>query len=107
MPLVARLNAARRQNPPLQQLDVRFLETENDELIAYAKGSGPGAVLVVVNLDPHNAQEGVCTVPWEVAGHGAFTVRDLLTDATFAWQSGRNYVRLEPALPAHVLRVGP
>jgi starch synthase (maltosyl-transferring) len=105
LPLVARLNAARRANPPLQRIDVRFLETENDQLIAYSKGSGGGAIITVVNLDPHNAQEGVCTVPWEVPGQGAFTVRDLLTDATFAWQAGRNYVRLEPALPAHVLRI--
>ena len=96
---------ARRDNPPLQRLDVRFLATENDQLIAYSKGSGAGAIIVVVNLDPHNAQEGVCTVPWEVPGQPAFTVRDLMTDATFAWQTGRNYVRLEPALPAHVLRV--
>jgi hypothetical protein len=32
-------------------------------------------------------------------------VRDLLTDDTFTWRIGRNYVRLGPG-QSHVLRIG-
>ncbi len=38
LPLVARLNALRRAEPALQRLEnLRWLETENDQLVAYAK----------------------------------------------------------------------
>ena len=38
LPMIARLNAARRANPALRQLDnITFLETENEPLIAYLK----------------------------------------------------------------------
>jgi starch synthase (maltosyl-transferring) len=105
--LVQRLNAVRRENPALQHLDnVRFLETENDALIAYAKREGANAVITVVSLDPVNAQEGVVVVPYELGTPPAFTVSDLLTDERFDWRLGRNYVRLDPGeRAAHILRV--
>jgi starch synthase (maltosyl-transferring) len=108
LPLVARLNAARRASPSLQQIDnLRFLETENEQLIAYAKGNGPGTVLVCVNLDPSAAREGVVVVPADLGLPGSFPVVDLLTDERYSWGTGRNYVRLEPGeRQAHVLRVG-
>ena len=38
LPLIGRLNAVRRANPALQRIDnITFLETENDNLIAYIK----------------------------------------------------------------------
>ena len=43
------LNRARREQPALQVVDnIRWLETENDALIAYAKDD----VVCVVNIDP-------------------------------------------------------
>ncbi len=109
LPLVGRLNAARRGNPALQRIDnLRFLETENDHLIAYAKRHGSNTVLVCVNLDPKAAHEGVVVVPPDLGLSASFPVRDLLTDETFTWRSGANYVKLEPGRrQAHVLRVGP
>jgi starch synthase (maltosyl-transferring) len=105
--LVQRLNAVRRENPALQHLDnVRFLETENDALIAYAKREGANAVITVVSLDPVNAQEGVVVVPYELGTPPAFAVSDLLTGERFDWRLGRNYVRLDPGeRAAHILRV--
>jgi starch synthase (maltosyl-transferring) len=105
--LVQRLNAVRRENPALQRLDnVRFLDTENDALIAYAKREGDNAVITVVSLDPVNAQEGVAVVPYELGTPPAFAVSDLLTGERFAWRLGRNYVRLDPGeRAAHILRV--
>jgi starch synthase (maltosyl-transferring) len=101
LPLVRRLNEIRREHAALKRLEnIRFLETENEQLIAYAKDD----VLVVVNLDPRRAQEGVTVVPAALGLAPAFTVRDLLTDDDHAWRIGRNYVRLDPG-GAHVLHV--
>ncbi len=101
LPLVARLNAIRRGHAALQRLEnLRWLETENEQLIAYAKDD----VLVVVNLDPRHPQEGVTVIPAALGLPPAFTVRDLLADEDHAWRIGRNYVRLGPG-QSHVLHV--
>ncbi|MDX6689181.1 MAG: hypothetical protein QOG15_638 [Solirubrobacteraceae bacterium] len=104
--LVSRMNAIRRDNPALQHLDnIRFLETENDALIAYAKRHGDNTILSVVTLDPVNAQEGIVIVPFELGLPPVFEVSDLLSGETFDWRMGRNYVRLDPYRVAHLLRV--
>jgi starch synthase (maltosyl-transferring) len=101
LPLVQKLNAIRREHPALQRLEnLRWLETENEQLIAYAKDD----VLVVVNLDPRQVQEGVTVIPAALGLPPAFTVRDLLVDENHAWRIGRNYVRLD-AGQSHVLHV--
>jgi starch synthase (maltosyl-transferring) len=101
LPLVRRLNTIRREHAAFQRLEnLRWLETENEQLVAYAKDD----VLMVVNLDPRSAQEGVAVVPAALGLPPAFSVRDLLAEADFHWRIGRNYVRLEPG-GAHVLHV--
>ncbi len=107
LPLLARLNRIRREHPALQRLEnVRFLDTQNDALIAYAKREGPDLLLIVVNLDPHSPQEGLITVPYELGTPPTITASDLLDDATYHWRMGGNYVRLDPTeRPAHVLHV--
>jgi starch synthase (maltosyl-transferring) len=105
--LVAVVNRCRREQPALQfDGGLRFHEADNPHLVVYSKTSPDGAsrVLVVVNLDPHHMQHGFIDVPADVFGAaGTFTVRDLLSDATFSWGGGRYYVRLTPDLPAHIL----
>ena len=107
LPLIATVNQARRANQALQRLDnLSFLETENDRLIAYLKHSDGNAVITVVNLDPHNAQEGLAIVPARLGLPPAFGVHDLLTGERFQWRTGRNYVRFEPGVrQAHLNRV--
>jgi starch synthase (maltosyl-transferring) len=107
LPAVARLNQARRDNPALHQLsNITFLETANDALIAYTKQTRGNTVIVIVNLDPHQAQEGLVTIPAALGLAPAFTVHDLLSDERFQWRIGGNYVRLEPGVrQAHVARV--
>jgi starch synthase (maltosyl-transferring) len=107
LPTIERLNAARRDNPALHHLsNVWFLETENDALIAYAKCTGGNIVLVVVNIDPHQTQDGLAIVPAELGTPPAFSVHDLLSDEHYQWRIGPNYVRLEPGVrQAHLLRV--
>ena len=83
-----------------------FLETHNDALIAYVKQAPGNTMIVVVNLDPHNAQEGLVTIPAHLGLPPVFAVEDLLTGEHFDWRIGGNYVRLDPpAAQAHVLRV--
>ena len=107
LPAIRRINEIRRENPALQHLsNVWFLDTHNDALMAYAKRTGSNIVLVVVNLDPHQTQEGVAIVPAELGTPPAFSVHDLLSDEHFHWRIGPNYVRLEPGVcQAHLLRV--
>jgi starch synthase (maltosyl-transferring) len=107
LPMVRRLNMARRENRALQELsNVTFLETENDALVAYAKQTGDNTVLTVVNIDPHHTQEGLAVVPAQLGLPPVFDVHDVLSDEFFQWRIGRNYVRLEPGMrQAHVGRV--
>jgi starch synthase (maltosyl-transferring) len=107
LPMVAKLNAARRANPALQFLsNITFLDTENDALIAYAKVTGDNVVVTVVSVDPHHTQEGIVNVPAHLGTAPAFKVRDLLDDQTYDWSIGRNYVRLAPGnRMAHVMRI--
>jgi starch synthase (maltosyl-transferring) len=106
LPLAAKLNAARRENPALQWLDpLTILETENEQLFAFFKRRGENTVVSVVNLDPRRAQEGVCVVPVSTGLPPVYPVRDLLTDDTWTWRIGRNYVKLGPG-KSHVLRIG-
>jgi starch synthase (maltosyl-transferring) len=65
-------------------------------------------VITVVNVDPHQPQEGLTVVPAHLGLAPSFTVHDLLSDERFAWRIGPNYVRLEPGIrQAHVLAVEP
>jgi starch synthase (maltosyl-transferring) len=101
LPFVRRLNEARRGEPALQRLEnIRWLETENDQLIAYLKEH----VICVVNLDPHAEQEGVCVVPVALGFPPAYDALDLLTGEDFTWRVGRNYVKLGPG-ESHLLRL--
>jgi starch synthase (maltosyl-transferring) len=104
------MNAIRRANPALQQLDdLRFLDTYNDSLIAYVKQVPGNTVFCVVNLDPHAPQEGVVDVPADINLPLAFPVDDQLSGERYQWHVGQNYVRLDPVVrQSHVLvAVGP
>jgi starch synthase (maltosyl-transferring) len=101
LPLVQRLNELRRAEPALQRLEnLRWLETENDQLVAYAKDN----VICVVNIDPFAEQEGSCVIPVSLGFPPAFDARELLTGASFTWRAGRNYVKLGPG-KSHLLKV--
>jgi starch synthase (maltosyl-transferring) len=84
--------------------NVTFLETENDNLLGYAKREGGNAVVVVANLHPHAGQEGVAVLPAALGFPPAFPVDDALSGERFTWHTGRNYVGLGPG-QSHVLRV--
>lgn len=108
---IARLNGIRRNNPALQEfLNLRFLGTDNDQILLYAKATRDkdNVILVAVNLDPFHPHYCTAFVPPDAVGVAPgqqYRVTDLITGASYTW-SDRNYVRLDPAVePAHILRV--
>lgn len=110
--LIARLNGARRAHPSLQQdSTLRFFDTDNAQLICYAKTTEDlrDVVLTIVNLDARYAQSGWVTLALESLGlrdDTPFKLHDLLSSATYEWRGSRNYVRLDPqTCPAHVFHV--
>jgi starch synthase (maltosyl-transferring) len=107
LPMIRRLNEIRRENPALQRLsNVFWLDAANDQLFAYAKQEPGNTVIVVVNLDPHNAQEGLLTIPANLGLAPVFHVEDQFTGDHYDWRIGPNYVRLDPhGNQVHVLRV--
>ncbi|RPH64832.1 MAG: alpha-1,4-glucan--maltose-1-phosphate maltosyltransferase [Burkholderiales bacterium] len=110
--LIALVNRIRRENPALQSdHSLAFLPTDNEQMICYAKRSDDGSntIVVVVNLDPHNAHGAWITLDLDSLGIDAestYQMHDLLSGARYLWQGARNYVRLDPArMPAHVFSV--
>ncbi|AGU15396.1 hypothetical protein CARG_06360 [Corynebacterium argentoratense DSM 44202] len=100
-PFITRLNQIRSTNSALQQLrNIHFHAVDNDNIIAYSKVNTltGNAVLVVVNLDPNNAQESAVHLNLHALGldgRDHFEVHDEVTGATYTWGE-HNFVRLEP-----------
>ena len=108
-PYITRLNAMRRELPPLQDLrSLRFHHTEDGQVIAYSKRVGDDVTLVVCTLDPGAPRETM--VWWDMPALGMgwsdrFIAHDHVTDETWTWGQG-TYVRFDPhANVAHVVEV--
>jgi starch synthase (maltosyl-transferring) len=111
-PLVKKVNAARRDNPALQQdWNLKFVATDNPELICYGKFTEDRAnvILVAVNLNPYYKHAGFIEVPlidFGIDPERPYVVEDLISGAAYTWQGARNYVELDPTVcPAHVFRL--
>ncbi len=99
------LNQARKENAALQQTkNYQSLGLENQALFAYHKWQGDNQVLMVCSLDPYQEQEGWVQLP-ENLRRQALTLHDLVSGATYHWQEEWNYVKLNPALPFHLLKI--
>ena len=112
-PFVRQLNAIRKAHPALHWLrNLRFHHVDQPDLLCFSKrrSQDGDTVLVVVNLDPHQAHEA--TVWLDLAalgmeGHAEFVVTDELSGLAYRWGQA-NYVRLDPATePAHIFSVTP
>jgi len=110
-PYIARLNAIRKAHPALHWLrNLRFHHVDQPELICFSKRSAKAedTVLVVVNLDPHQAREATVWLDLPALGmesNDDFVVIDELTGQVYRWGQA-NYVRLDPASePAHIFQV--
>ena len=118
-PIIRRLNHIRRDHAALHQtFNLRFIETDNPQLIAYLKhdSSGLDIILTVVNLDSYNEQTGWIQIPLEeygIDGSHPFLVQDLLPEpdgdmprSNYLWNGARNFIKLNPhKSPAHIFRI--
>ncbi len=99
---VSQVNAIRREHPALHEYDnLRFVETSDDNVLAYYKATEDGTdiVLVVVNLDPFHTHESSLSLPLEQMGvepDGQIRGHELLSNETFLWTGGDQRVRLDP-----------
>jgi len=132
-PLLTELNRIRRSHVALHWLrNLRFHSVDQPELICFSKrvygastisertsvqaapqtvgqdGNAADTVLVVVNLDPHQAREATVWLDMPSLGmdwHEGFTVTDELSGEIYRWGQA-NYVRLDPAVrTAHIFSV--
>jgi len=119
--LVCQVNAIRHAHPALQDDgSLRFLATDNPEIIAYYKQSPDAGdtIMTIVNLDPHYMQHGFVQTPIadlaarpktsarQTDDDHACLARDLLTDTAYVWRGEWNYVRLDPGVrQAHILEL--
>ena len=107
-PFISHLNKIRNENPALHWLrNLEFHHTDSEAIIAYSKRYEDNLILVVVNLDPHVAQE--TTVHWNMWHLGIpeseFVGTDLFTGNSVKW-SPHTSVRLDPNIaPGFIIRV--
>ena len=107
---IARLNRIRRENSALHSdHNLRFHPIDNPMMLCYSKSDDDGTVLMVANLDPHNVQAGWIDLPLNDLGlpeETSYQAHDLISNARYLWQGGRNFIRLDPqAVPLHILRL--
>jgi starch synthase (maltosyl-transferring) len=99
---VTLLNRIRRENPALWRFtNLQFQAAWNDNVLVYSKISETldNAVLVAVNLDPHQAQGCQFEVPlWRFGldEHASIGVEDLLGGHRFTWTGKVQHVWLDP-----------
>ncbi|MGV9668548.1 maltotransferase domain-containing protein [Nocardia niigatensis] len=112
-PWLTRLNEIRRAHPALQQVRcIHFHHVDNDALLAFSKfdPTTGDAVLVVVNLNPFGAEQGMVSLDLPALGrewHDRPVVTDEITGEEYHWGQS-NYVRLDPArAAAHILALPP
>ena len=110
---VTLLNRLRRSHPALQtHLNTRFYAAYDDNLIYYGKPSPDGGdmILVMVNMDPHNAHGCDFEVPlWEfgLPDDAAIAVEDLAAGGRFEWSGKQQSIHLTPDDPYRIWRIEP
>ncbi len=106
--LMGRLNAIRHEHPALQQLRrIDFHHAPHDEVLVFSKRDGDDTIVVICSLDPDNTVESDVFLDLGLLGRESgepLVVTDELTGASFTWGE-RNFVRLAPAAPAHILHL--
>jgi starch synthase (maltosyl-transferring) len=106
------LNRFRRDNPALQEfLNLRFLDSPDPNILAYAKTSADRAntVIVAVNLDPHAAHEGEIELPlveFGLAADAEFSLEEAFTQRVVTCRGARQRLYLDPDVnPSMIFRL--
>jgi starch synthase (maltosyl-transferring) len=108
---IALLNRLRRAYPALQtHLNTRFYVARDENILYYGKVAPDSGdlILVMVNLDPHQAHDCAFEVPlWELglADDGIVSVEDLAQGHRFDWRGKDQWIRLAPEQPYRIWRI--
>jgi starch synthase (maltosyl-transferring) len=109
--LISVINNIRKENESYQQTNnIKFLETGNDQLIAFYKWNQDrtNETLTVISLDACNSQSGSVKLPLHDLGvnYGhKVEVIDLVTRNSYNWYNESNYVQLHVTLPFHIFKI--
>jgi starch synthase (maltosyl-transferring) len=110
---IAALNALRKREPALQShVGITFYNAFNDRVLYYAKTARGrrDRILVIVNLDPYQAQRCEFEIPlweWGLPDHERLAVEDLLYGYRFVWTGKIQTITLEPSAPYRIWRAQP
>jgi len=110
--IMSYLNKIRKANPALQSTwNTQFCAIENNQIVAYIKATDDlsNIILVVVNLDPNNGQNGFIQLPKErlrLTDKINVKLHDLITDEHYTWTQEWNFVDLNPnKMPFHLFKL--
>jgi starch synthase (maltosyl-transferring) len=109
--LITKINHIRKQQESYQQTNnIKFLETGNDQLIAFYKWNDAktNETLTIISLDAYHSQSGSVQLPIQdlQIHHGQkIEVEDLVTRNCYNWYNEWNYVELHPTLPFHIFKI--
>ncbi|WP_334057081.1 alpha-1,4-glucan--maltose-1-phosphate maltosyltransferase [Polaribacter sp. P097] len=109
--IISKVNHIRKEQSSLQQTNnIKFLETGNDQLIAFYKWDleKTNETITVISLDEHHSQTGSVQLPMQDLGihHGQkIEVKDLVTTNSYNWYNEWNYIELHPNLPFHIFKI--
>ena len=110
--IMSYLNKIRKENPALQSTwNTQFCAIENSQIVAYIKATDDlsNIILVVVNLDPNNGQNGFIQLPKErlkLTDKINVKLHDLITDEHYTWTQEWNFVDLNPnKMPFHLFKL--
>jgi starch synthase (maltosyl-transferring) len=111
-PLIAKVNAIRKENKALQSnRNLQFHPVTNHQLLAYSKHTDDRSnlILIVANLDVNHVQSGYVDLPLSelnIETMRPFQVHDLLSGQRYLWSGPRNYVELDPkSMPVHIFQL--
>ena len=109
--IITKINQTRKSQEALQQTkNIKFLEVENDNLIAFYKWNDDktNEILVIISLDAHHAQRGSVKLPLEDLGlyHGQEVgVNDIIPNHSYTWNQEWNFIELHPKMPFHIFEI--
>lgn len=109
--IITKVNQIRKACSSLQQTNnIKFLETGNDQLIAFYKwdGNKSDETITVISLDAHHSQTGSVQLPMhdlEIHHGQKIEVKDLITNNSYNWYNEWNYIELHPNLPFHIFKI--
>ena len=109
--IISKVNHIRKACSSLQQTNnIKFLETGNDQLIAFYKWdvNKSDETITVISLDAHHSQTGSVQLPmYDLGIHQGqkIEVKDLITNNSYNWYNEWNYIELHPNLPFHIFKI--